>query len=219
MSVKGDYTYYIEAQDNGSCAIQSDIADLSALPTPGAGFVTPSQILTGCYEYDLHNLPITETRNEPGYEVLIFDEDPAINPFIEPLTEDEYFVRSKRWVYAQLSLGGICFSNVVKAYIQINRMDECYPIVIPEFFSPDGDGINDLFQMPNLEEYNNPQIKVFDRYGKEVFKGGKEDLLPPNGWDGTYLGKDLPSGDYWYEMTFTELKPKYGHFSIKRRKE
>lgn len=215
-----DVYYRVYAYENTACPFISDVHYIEALPTPIAVITNSASLLTGCYKYDLHNLPVYEKNGLTGYSVTLHYEDPGTDATDNStlIDEEDYFVKKPRTIYARLSLGDICATSA-SAAIKIRKMEECYPISIPEFFSPDGDGINDLFQMSGLEEYDNPKIKVFDRYGKKVFEGGKEDLLSPNGWDGKYLNSDLPSGDYWYEMTFTELKPKVGHFSLKRRKE
>jgi gliding motility-associated-like protein len=67
-------------------------------------------------------------------------------------------------------------------------------LFIPKIFTPNGDGINDIF-MPG---YN---ITVFDRLGIEIFKGD-------NGWDGTYKGKLVPFDIYFYVLHYTDIKGK-----------
>jgi len=198
------------------CPDTSNIVAVAALPTPKAS-VLPSD--SGCYSFDLHNLQVVETTGINDYTVSLHSAKPTDtydDTYLIP--ESNYIITKNMIVYARLTVGGLC-SSTAAGSIYIKKMDQCYPIAVPEFFSPDGDGINDLFQIDNLQAYDNPEIVIYDRYGKQVFKGGKEDLTAPNGWDGKYISKDLPSGDYWYEMKFKEIKTKVGHFSIKRRKE
>jgi len=198
------------------CPDTSNIVAVAALPTPKAS-VLPSD--SGCYSFDLHNLQVVETTGINDYTVSLHSAKPTDtydDTYLIP--ESNYIITKNMIVYARLTVGGLC-SSTAAGSIYIKKMDQCYPIAVPEFFSPDGDGINDLFQIDNLQAYDNPEIVIYDRYGKQVFKGGKEDLTAPNGWDGKYLSKDLPSADYWYEMKFKEIKTKVGHFSIKRKKE
>lgn len=77
----------------------------------------------------------------------------------------------------------------VSAQIEMEFID----IEIPNYFTPDGDTTNDTWYPRNREAFPNLVAKVFDRYGRLVaeLRGSKE-------WDGTYDGKELPSGDYWY---------------------
>ncbi|MCQ2218962.1 MAG: T9SS type B sorting domain-containing protein [Paludibacteraceae bacterium] len=82
------------------------------------------------------------------------------------------------------------------------------------FFSPNGDGINDTWDIASLEElYPNATIKIFDRNGKLIF----ESTAAEGSWDGTYNGKLMPSTDYWYEINIQEIKKLYvGHFTLIR---
>jgi len=76
-------------------------------------------------------------------------------------------------------------------------------IVIPEFFSPGGDGINDFFVIENLEAYPGTKVLIFNRWGSQVYQS--DDYL--NYWDGTsdsrfnVGGDQLPEGTYFYVLT------------------
>ena len=67
-------------------------------------------------------------------------------------------------------------------------------LVIPNAFSPNGDGINDVWQIQYLESYPGITVRVFDRSGMMVFTS--DGYAQP--WDGTYKGKPLPVGTYYY---------------------
>ena len=72
---------------------------------------------------------------------------------------------------------------------------------IPESFSPNGDGVNELFIIKGLKVYKNAQLIVFNRNGQVVFDSGNG---YKNNWDGSSsssmpgLGKELPEGLYYY---------------------
>ena len=68
-----------------------------------------------------------------------------------------------------------------------------YPIEIPNFFTPDGNGFNDFWTPINIENFTNIESLIFDRYGREIIR-----LKLGESWNGTYESTDLPSGDYWY---------------------
>ncbi len=89
-------------------------------------------------------------------------------------------------------------------------------IVIPEFFTPNGDGIHDTWIVGKLAEvYPNAIVNIYDRFGKLVaqFLGDDND-----GWDGTYNGEALPSTDYWYMIDIAEIERQFtGHFTLIRR--
>jgi gliding motility-associated-like protein len=66
--------------------------------------------------------------------------------------------------------------------------------VIPNTFTPNNDGINDVWVIQNLADYIDCHIQVFDRYGQRVF----ESKGYTNPWDGTYKGRSIPFGTYYY---------------------
>ncbi|NUY80959.1 T9SS type B sorting domain-containing protein [Flavobacterium sp. MAH-1] len=85
----------------------------------------------------------------------------------------------------------------------------------PHFFTPNGDGANDTWNIKDLKAQLNSKISIFDRYGKLLTQ------ITPNGqgWDGTYNGKVMPSTDYWFTVNYTEGgkdKEFRAHFSMKR---
>ncbi len=82
----------------------------------------------------------------------------------------------------------------------------------PHYFTPNGDGLNDTWNIIGLTD---ARIYIFDRYGKLIKQ------ISPNGdgWDGTYNGELLPSTDYWFTVDYIELgqgKIFNSHFSLKR---
>ncbi|MFP2997899.1 T9SS type B sorting domain-containing protein [Spongiivirga sp. MCCC 1A20706] len=88
-------------------------------------------------------------------------------------------------------------------------------VIVPNFFTPNGDGRNDYWMPTGLEFFPNAQIKVFDRYGR-LMKRFRGDFNP--GWTGMYENTELPSGDYWYVITLNDgLRPDIkGHFTLYR---
>ncbi|SHI69386.1 gliding motility-associated C-terminal domain-containing protein, partial [Mesonia phycicola] len=73
----------------------------------------------------------------------------------------------------------------------------------PKFFTPNEDGYNDRWNIIGLGEENaGAQIYIFDRYGKLL-----KQLSPTSeGWDGTFNGKVMPSGDYWFRIEYLQLQ-------------
>ena len=93
---------------------------------------------------------------------------------------------------------------------------EAPEIDIPIIVTPDNNGLNDKWVIPNLAElYPNAIVTIYDRFGKQLaqYLGADSD-----GWDCTYQGKPLPSTDYWYQVTIEEINKEYvGHFTLIRR--
>ena len=84
----------------------------------------------------------------------------------------------------------------------------------PLFFTPNGDGYNDFWQIKGLNATQNTVnlIRIFDRYGKLL----KEMPAASRGWDGSYNGNALPSDDYWFEANLESGIQFKGHFSLIR---
>lgn len=85
---------------------------------------------------------------------------------------------------------------------------------IMEFFTPNGDGINDVWKISGLLDNNEEDILlyVYDRYGKLL----KSFTNRETGWDGTYNGKNMPTDDYWYKIRLTDGTIETGNFMLKR---
>lgn len=89
----------------------------------------------------------------------------------------------------------------------------------PKFFTPNGDGMNDDWTIDGAENLTNPVLTIYDRYGKLMKQ------LDPTGfaWDGLFNGQVMPSADYWFTLTYTDVNgqattAKYinNHFSLRR---
>ena len=90
---------------------------------------------------------------------------------------------------------------------------------IPEGFSPNGDNVNDYFEIKGLEEYPDNSIIIFNRWGNKVFAAEPYD----NNWGGTnsfgvsFGGEDLPEGTYFYLLKLTpDDEPIKGYVYITR---
>ena len=83
------------------------------------------------------------------------------------------------------------------------------------FFTPNGDGMNDEWNIIGLSEEAKARILIFDRYGKLL----KEIRPEGKGWDGTFNGYSLPANDYWFVVEYEEngqQKEFKSHFTLKR---
>ena len=85
---------------------------------------------------------------------------------------------------------------------------------IPKFFSPNGDGQNDTWDIVGISPnfFAKSKIYIFDRFGKLV----ADVKALSNGWNGIHEGKPLPASDYWYLVKFDNGRTVRGHFSLVR---
>lgn len=85
----------------------------------------------------------------------------------------------------------------------------------PQFFTPNGDGINDFWQYAQSDSKKEVSIEtlwVFDRVGNLMAQ-----LDPKSkGWNGNFNGQPLPASDYWFKAVTFNKRKIYGHFTLKR---
>ncbi|MCS7073600.1 MAG: gliding motility-associated C-terminal domain-containing protein, partial [Bacteroidia bacterium] len=72
--------------------------------------------------------------------------------------------------------------------------DNCPLIQLPNVFSPNGDGINDVFKPIRYQSIQSIEFLVFDRWGVQISQSNTINLL----WDGTKNGVPAPEGVYYY---------------------
>ncbi|HHG84407.1 MAG TPA: gliding motility-associated C-terminal domain-containing protein, partial [Bacteroidetes bacterium] len=93
----------------------------------------------------------------------------------------------------------------------------CPPVLnMANVFSPNGDGVNDIFRPVSFSQINNVTLAIFDRWGKKLFE--TTDLN--NGWNGTLEGKECPEGVYFWAVSYRgksqESERMAGHLTLMR---
>ena len=94
---------------------------------------------------------------------------------------------------------------------------ELFVIDYPAYFTPNGDGYNDTWNIEALSGQIASKIYIFDRYGKLL----KQISPAGDGWDGTYNGQRMPTNDYWFLLEYNDFstgEPRQlrAHFTLKR---
>jgi gliding motility-associated-like protein len=87
-----------------------------------------------------------------------------------------------------------------------------YVLDYPRYFTPNGDGYNDSWEIKNLDLLPKSTLTIFNRFGKLL----KELSSTSFGWNGNFNGYALPADDYWFNLTFEDGRIIKGHFSLKR---
>ena len=94
--------------------------------------------------------------------------------------------------------------------VTLNPVSQCI-IVIPNTFTPNGDGINDLWNITALTYHPECLVRVFNRYGQQVFES--KGYNKP--WDGTNNNSTLPTGTYYYIIDLKNgTRPLGGYVAI-----
>ncbi|WP_373516220.1 choice-of-anchor L domain-containing protein [Pricia sp.] len=92
--------------------------------------------------------------------------------------------------------------------------EEFLVVDFPRFFTPNGDGTNDIWQIVGFPEIEKAEIAVFDKYGTLLYQFNND-----SGWDGTANDHRMPASDYWFRITYIRdnvQKEFKSHFTLKR---
>jgi gliding motility-associated-like protein len=202
VSTPGTYSVTLTKTDGTGCSRTRDVfVNASELATITQNDITivdisndnsltidNSNLGQGDYEFALEDASTT-LQDEPFFN---YQDDLVFNHLKGGLYK--LYVRDKKG----------CGTSVLKISI----------IGYPKFFTPNGDGANDYWQIQgiNAQFQPNSTIYIFDRYGKLL-----KQLNPlSNGWDGTFNGHSLPNDDYWFKVLLQDGRQFMGHFTLKR---
>lgn len=90
---------------------------------------------------------------------------------------------------------------------------ELFAVWLPNAFTPNGDGVNDLFYFISLNQLEDVTFEIFNRYGERIHSASaktldsslQDELIETFAWDGTYKGNKVPTGTYIYRLTYKRL--------------
>jgi len=212
-SVLGDVLYALDSTDAADMQLNPDFRDIA----PGTHYIAISHtngcVITVDFEIEAFE-PLTLTLEQNNLNEITaiggggLPEYRFIFDGVDNGTDNTYYInRTDTYVVTVIDENG--------CEVSANIFMEFIDIEIPNFFTPDGDGLNDTWLPRNIEQYPEILIKVYDRYGRVV----DENVIDHNGWDGKYQGSDLPSGDYWYVVQLngeTDDREFVGHFTLYR---
>jgi len=100
------------------------------------------------------------------------------------------------------------FGCVSEACVAVNVDHDCGGIRVPNAFTPNGDGLNDVFRVLPwcIDEF---RLLIYNRFGQKVF----ESVDPKHGWDGTFNGKHAEVGTYAF---YVESRDFMGRRNVKQ---
>ena len=201
-----------------------DVEATTAAHTPLMGGIytaIATDILTGCRrEVTTEVIPSSPAVVEAVVTTLAFAEEHVIEANAVGSGDYEYRLDNGPW---QLD-GTFIDVGPGEHTVTVRDLNGCgigtksvLVIDYPRFFTPNGDGYNDTWQIIGIDTRPLSTIYIFDRYGKLL-----KQLSPlSEGWDGTFNGKPLPATDYWFSVNYEEpgtdiIKTFRAHFSLKR---
>jgi gliding motility-associated-like protein len=158
-------------------------------------------------------IPLTLVLNDGGLNEIVAVASGGSGGYQYTLNGEDYGSTSTFVIYKSgdytvtVTDSNGCFATATQYFEYID-------VCIPNYFTPDGDGNNDGWGPGCATQYKDLTFDIFDRYGRKIAT-----LRIGEKWDGTYQGRELPSGDYWYVVQLNDKKDNrsfVGHFTLYR---
>ena len=198
-SAVGTYSVLITTTNGTSCTLTVQAPIISSVPPVDITAQVTSNYFddnatvvvtvspTGDYEYRIDDGPYQESN--------IFSGVSGSSQTYNSLGVHTIYARDKK------ACGEISYSVTLIDY--------------PKYFTPNGDGYHDTWNISTLSNQPNAKIYIFDRFGKLL----KQISTTGTGWDGTFNGQAMLADDYWFVVKYSEQginKEFKAHFAIKR---
>ena len=175
----GKVTFTLTSAANGNCFPVFSQVTITIVPAP--------VVQTMADMYVIQNQSVVLKPDVSGTN-LQYSWSPAL--YLNNSTAKNPVFTAKEDVTYTLTVTGTA-GCVATTQLHINVLK---PVRPPNTFTPNGDGINDTWVINELSKYPGTTVKIFNRYGAQLFYSdgyGKA-------WDGTYRGQPLPLGVYYY---------------------
>jgi gliding motility-associated-like protein len=135
---------------------------------------------------------------------LTLDNATIANPVAKPTTTTTYIVVG--------TMAGFCDASD-SVLVTVNNGGAA-AIKPPVLFSPNGDVVNDTWLIQGVENYPDCTMSIYDGHGSKVYE--IKGYNSSNSWDGTYGGKSVPDGTYYYVFGCPDLRPATGNVLVVR---
>ena len=152
--------------------------------------------------FNIEKIEIQDFRPENTVNILLSDYSGSIEYSLDDgitFSESNYFENVAPGIYNVLVKKDNC--HFVEETILVGGY--------PNFFTPNGDGINDIWKIKQPENFQEAKISIYNRYGKLL-----KIMNAFDGWDGKHEGNVMTPSDYWFSIALNE-KIVFGHFTLK----
>ncbi len=171
----------------------------------------------GCVRTRTITVTASNSATIENIQIVDLSDENSVTVLVTGLGDYEYSLDNENWQTSNI------FSNIEAGIYTVYVKDtngcgiekeEISVLGIPKYFTPNGDGFNDYWNVKGMNRRLNAEtiIYIFDRYGKLITQ--IKPLTP--GWDGTCNGNQMPSSDYWYSVQLEDGRVLKGNFSLKR---
>ena len=179
----GNYTYTLTVTSVPLGCVATDALSIHSYPPVTLAGVTASQSIPNGTSIQLNAIGATYYTWTPDNGTL--DNTNINNPVATPVDS------VTTYVVHGMSLYGCLDSAEVTIHLDYDG-----DVFIPMAFSPNNDGLNDNFRLSNMKHHTLVEMRVFDRWGKEVFHTNSAE----KGWDGSLNGTPQDIGVYNYQV-------------------
>jgi gliding motility-associated-like protein len=182
-------TYQVIGSDSKGCFKDTAYVPVKVFPVPVVNAGSDQTINVGRETVITPTLSgdVTQIEWTPSIGI-VSQEYPSIT--VKPTQSIEYTLRAK-------NEGGCMAEDKVSVYVLCNNSN----IFVPNTFSPNGDGNNDIFYPRGSGVFNIQNLKIFNRWGQVVFdKSNFKANDAAAGWDGTFKGQPLPADVFVYML-------------------
>ncbi|RZL61861.1 MAG: gliding motility-associated C-terminal domain-containing protein, partial [Pedobacter sp.] len=167
---------------NGACS-QTQEVTITVLKNANASAGDDKKLLVG-QSVVLNGAAIGDDITYSWLPTDYLDDPTKVNPVATPPTDITY----------TLTVISDCNTSTDDVFVKV------YPkIEIPNTFTPNGDGINDTWNIPSISAFEKPKLQVINRNGQLVYETRNAEP-----WDGKSDGKNLPVGVYYYNLYLNE---------------
>jgi len=187
FNVTSDGVYWVAVTVNGCSG--SDTIVVNYIPLPSVNLGNDTILCQG------ESLLLDATTDNATY----LWQDSSSNSFFIVTSQDTYYVEVKNQC-------GISKDSIFVAFEDC----ECY-LYIPNAFTPNNDGLNDIFNIESQCRFIEFNLKIYNRWGELIFETKDED----KGWNGKYKNKTCQNGVYVWLLNY---KAKINHKIIKKQK-
>ncbi len=201
MEVTENTSYVLTISEEASAfgCFNTDTVSISVFPLTGLEVTQDTFIIKGTsMELEAIGGPFSAYRWEPAEGL---DNSTIPNPLASPQQSTSYTVYALNEYDCEES-----------AHIYLEVIED---IMAYNVFSPNGDGINDFFDIKNADRFPEILVEVYSRWGDMLFQSkGYDDSKR---WDGTTRGKNAPLGTYYFVLIpYSGATPITGNVTIIR---